>query len=316
MRQITIILAALALMGSQIACCAIPVRRVPDIELPDVDIEIPDIDIEVPTFEAGEMQDVSKEISLAGAELATIEVKFGAGKLSVETGAAGQRFSGRFRYNVERWEPEVTYEGDVLTIRQGGTEEDWGIPTGDVHNEWELAFPPDVPLEMDFKVGAGQGALNLTGLQLEGLDIDIGAGDFDVRFDEPNQARMSRLTLDTGASRLEMTGIGNAGPARMTVQGGVGDITLDFTGNWPTDWNNTHSAEVEITTGVGSVTLNLPDDVGVRVETKGGLTDVDVSGFRRTGDAYVNDAFGETETELHIQVTTGIGSLRLLEVSN
>jgi len=56
--------------------------------------------------------------------------------------------------------------------------------------------------------------------------------------------------------------------------------------------------------------------VGVQVEMEGGLTNVEVSGLRRTDDAYVNDAFGEAETELHIQVTAGIGNIRLIEVSN
>ena len=121
---------------------------------------------------------------------------------------------------------------------------------------------------------------------------------------------MSHLTLDAGASTLEVIGIGHAGPEQMRVQGGVGGITLDFTGAWP------RSAEVQVTAGVGLVTLRLPDDVGVRVETQGGLSSVEVSGLQQEGDAYVNDAFGEAETELYIRVTTGIGSLRLIEVSN
>jgi len=204
----------------------------------------------------------------------------------------------------------VTYEDDVLTIEQGGTEEEWGIPTGNVRNEWELEFSPEIPLEMDLKVGAGDGELDLTGLQLAGLDLDVGAGDFEVRFDEPNEADMSHLTLDAGASRLEVIGIGHAGPEQVNVQGGIGDMTLDLTGAWP------GSADVKITAGVGSVTLRLPDDVGVRVETEGGLTNVDASGLRRKGDAYVNDAFGEADTELRIQITTGVGSIRLIEVSN
>ena len=298
MRQIMIIVAALLLLGSQMACC--------NITLP----QLPDVEINVPTIEVGDVQDEREAIPLSGAESATVEVVFGAGKLEIEAGTSDQLFSGRFRYNVERWAPEVTYEDDVLTIEQGGTEEDWGIPTGNVRNEWELEFSPEIPLEMDLKVGAGDGELDLTGLQLAGLDLDVGAGDFEVRFDEPNEADMSHLTLDAGASRLEVTGIGHAGPEQVNVQGGIGDMTLDLTGAWP------GSADVKITAGVGSVTLRLPDDVGVRVETEGGLTSVDASGLRRTGDAYVNDAFGETDTELRVQITAGVGSIRLVEVSN
>jgi hypothetical protein len=73
---------------------------------------------------------------------------------------------------------------------------------------------------------------------------------------------------------------------------------------------------VHVTAGVGSLTLRLPDNVGVQVETEGGLTNLDAPDLQRVGDAYVNDAFGEAEIELHIQVTTGIGNIKLVEVSN
>ena len=297
MKRFTITLVTLLLLGSTLAC---------NITVPAV----PTIEINVPTLEVGEMEDERQTIPLTGTAPATVEIIFGAGELDIEAGISDQLFSGHFRYNVERWAPEVTYENDVLTIKQGGIEEEGGIPTGLTHNEWKLEFSPEIPLEMDFKIGAGKGELDLTGLQLTALDLDLGAGDFEVRFDEPNKAKMSHLTLDAGASKLEVIGIGHAGPEQMRVQGGVGGITLDFTGAWP------RSAEVQVTAGVGLVTLRLPDDVGVRVETQGGLSSVEVSGLQQEGDAYVNDAFGEAETELYIQVTTGIGSLRLIEVSN
>jgi hypothetical protein len=296
MKHILIIVAALSLVGSSIACCTIP--------------QLPEIEINVPTIEVGELQNQREEIPLAGAESATVEVLFGAGELEVEAGVSDQLLSAQFRYNVPQWEPEVTFSDGALRIEQGDMKEDWGVPTGNTHNEWKLEFSPEIPLEMNFDVGAGNGKFDLTGLQVSGLELDLGAGDYEVRFEEPNEAAMDELRLDTGASKLDIVGIGNAGPERVTVNGGVGDLTLDLTGAW------SNSADVEITAGIGSITLRLPDDVGVRVETEGGLTNVESGGLRRSGDAYVNDAFGEAELELLLHVTTGIGNLRLVEVSN
>lgn len=298
MKYFTLILAVLVLLGSQLACCQ---------------ITLPSINIDVPSIKVGEMQDEWEEIPLKGAESATVEILFGAGELEIKAGdpETDQLFSGHFRYNVEEWEPKVTREGNVLTIEQGSIKDrDWGVPTETVRNKWELEFSPQIPLEMNLKAGAGEGKLDFTGLQLAELDLDMGAGDLEVRFDEPNEAKMSRLTLNTGASKLEVIGIGNAGPEEMKVQSGAGDITLDFTGAWP------RSADVEVTAGAGSITLRLPDDVGVRVKVEGGLSSVSVSGLDREGDAYFNDAFGDTETELHIQVTVGVGSISLIEVPN
>jgi hypothetical protein len=299
MKQVTIILAAFLLLGSQLACCRIT--------MPNIEINVP---VDVATIEVGEMQDEHETVPLGDAASASVEIFFGAGELEIEAGTSDELFSGHFRYNVERWKPEVAYEDGALTVEQGGSEDDWGIPTGNTHNEWKLEFSPEVPLTMDLSVGAGDGELDFTGLQLEALNLDVGAGDFEVRFGEPNEAEMDHLTVDAGASKLEVRGIGNAGPERMKVQGGVGDITLDLTGDWP------RSADVEIVAGVGLLTLRLPDDVGVEVEIEGGLSSVNASGLRRQGDAYVNDAFGEADTELRIQVTTGIGALRLIEVAD
>ncbi len=296
MKYMILVLAALLLIGSSLACCVMP--------------EIPDIEINVPTIEVGEMESTREEIPLSGAESANVDVRFAAGELEIDAGDSEQLFSGHFRYNVPQWKPQVSYEDNSLFVEQGGMGEDWGVPTGNTRNEWELEFSPDIPLSMNIDVGAGDGRLDFTGLQLTELDLEMGAGNFDIRFDEPNQVAMNDFSLDTGAAKLDVRGIGNASPEQMTVNGGVGEITLDFTGDWA------NSSDVKITAGVGALTLRLPDDIGVRVETEGGLTNVESDGFQRQGDAYVNDVFGEAEVELHINVTTGIGNLRLIEVFN
>jgi hypothetical protein len=292
MKRITIALAALLLMGNTLACCC----------LFPTNIQVNT----GPTLEIGELQEKKESIPIDGAESVAVDILFGAGEMEISAGDPDQLFSGRFLYNVDEWEPEVTYKDGRLVIRQGDGDESWGWPDEDAaRNEWKLAFSPEVPLEMDIKTGAGQGDLDLTGLQREELDIDLGAGDFSVVFNAPNPAQMSRFTLDVGAASLEIAGVGNASPQDMIVQGGVGEITLDLTG----DWDN--SADIEVTAGVGRLKLRLPDDVGVRVEVKGGLSNVEASGLRRSGGAYVNDAYGEAEIELSIEVTTGIGQVDL-----
>ena len=298
MKKFMLILAVLLLFGGQIACSISPPP-------------IPTIEINIPTIEVGEMQHKQETIPLEGADSATVAVVFGAGDLNITAGEdADQLLSGDFYYNVADWEPQVYYLNGLLTIEQGESVKDWGFPTGDAHNEWQLSFSPTAALAVDIKAGAGKGDLDFTGLQLTRLNLDLGAGNFDVRFGEPNQADMSNLKLNAGTSKLEVSGIGYASPKEMHVQGGVGDIDLDLSGPWA------RSADVWVTAGVGAVTMRLPADVGVQVEVEGGVSSVDVSGFHLTDGAYVNDAWGKAEIELHIYATTGIGSLHLIEVSN
>jgi hypothetical protein len=292
MKRIAIALTALMLMGSSLACCCtfpigIPINT-------------------GPTIEVGEIVEKEESVPLDGTESVAVDILFGAGELEIVAGESDQLFSGRFLYNVEEWEPEITHSDGRLVIQQGDEEDSWGWPGEDAaRNEWKLAFSPEVPFEMDIKIGAGQGELDLTDLQLEELDIDLGAGDFSVQFNAPNQVQMRRFTLDVGAANLEIEGVGNASPEDMIIQGGAGKIALDLTGDWA------NSADIEVTSGVGQLELRLPDDVGARVKVEGGLSNVEASGLSRSGDAYINDAYGEAEIELNIEVTTGVGQVDL-----
>lgn len=63
--------------------------------------------------------------------------------------------------------------------------------------------------------------------------------------------------------------------------------------------------------GVGGLKLTLPRDVGVRVDVEKCLSGVDASGFSREGDAYVNDAYGESDLTLFIDLKVGLGGVEL-----
>jgi hypothetical protein len=292
MHRTTIILTALALMGSTLACCCIFPANINIDGGPIVDV--------------GETQEHKERVPLGEATSVAVDILFGAGELEMSAGDADDLLQGIFLYNVDDWQPQVSYTDDRLAIRQGNDEELRGWPGDEgIRNEWDLKFSPEAVLDMDIKAGAGEGTLDLTGLQIERLDVDLAAGEFTINFDEPNAAEMNRFTLDTGAARLEIDGVGNASPNELVVQGGAGEITLDLTGDW------THSADVKVTAGVGQITLRLPGDVSVRVDVEGGLTNVESSGLKRLGGDYVNDAYDEAEIELDIVVTTGIGQVDL-----
>lgn len=293
MKRLAILSAAIALSAATLACTITP--------------RMPDININVPTIEVSDVKEQRHTTPLPAQESADVNVTFGAGRLEIEAGLPDNLLTGVFSYNVEQWEPEITQTEDELTIKQGGNRDNWGIPSGNVRNRWELTFSPRIILAMNVRAGAGEGELDFTGLKVSELDVDVGAGDFVLRFDEPNAVPMDHMTVDTGASKVEVLGVGNASPERARIQGGVGDIALDLTGAWA------RSADVTIRAGAGALRLTLPADVGVEVDTKGGLTNVEAYGLRQMGSTYTNDAFGEAEVELHVSILTGIGNVRLME---
>jgi hypothetical protein len=269
------------------------------IEIPN--IEIPDIDI--PELEVGQVEEYREQIPLEDTDEARVSIRFGAGDITLAAGDPDQLFEGTFRTNVAVWAPEVSWEDGRLRIEQGHSE---GIPiTDDVENDWELYFSPEPALDMDLEFGASDGELDFTGLALTDLSLGTGASDLNVYFNAPNPVDMSELQIRAGAADLLVEGIGNASPDRVRVDGGVGDLTFDFMGDW------TKSTDVNIRAGASAVTLRFPRNVGVKVQIEGlGSVDADAD-FSRSGDTYTNSAFGEADLEIVVDLSVGVGDVNL-----
>lgn len=238
--------------------------------------------IGIDTVTVGEIQTQSTSINPEDADQVRVILKMGAGELKIDNGADGL-MEADFTFNVDAWDPIVTYnvtggEGR-LTVEQPRTDE-LSVGTG-FHNEWDIRFGDRVPLDMRIECGAGEQDIDLAGLPITELDMKLGAGDVDVNLSD--NETLTRLEFDIGAGNV--------------------DINLD--GPW------TNDVEVDIQGGVGQTKLRLPRDIGVRVNVTKGIGDVDASGLYRDGNAYVNEAYGESDVTLEIDMQAGIGRVEL-----
>jgi hypothetical protein len=115
------------------------------------------------------------------------------------------------------------------------------------------------------------------------LMVQVGAGESD-------------LDLDS----LTLTGV--------DLQMGAGKTTVDLSGDY------TQSFDATIEGGVGEATVLLPSKVGVKAKAEGGLGTINAKGLKKAGDSYVNDAYGESDTNLNIDVKGGVGEINLKAV--
>lgn len=288
MRKTVSIWPVLFLVLSSLACTI----TVPGISLP-----------EVPTLEVGPMQEYREEIPLGSTTAAQVEITLGMGELTLTAGEPDLLFSGLFRTNVSAWKPEVTWKDGVLRVAQPDIR---GVPAAGAENDWDLALAPRIPMSLKLRVGAAKGRLSLGGLALTDFSLETGASDLVVRWDVPNAVPMDRLLLRAGAANGEVRGIGYARPRDVQVEGGVGNLTLDFTGPWA------DSARVKVTAGVGALTLRFPKDVGVRVVVEGGMSNVTTTGdWRLSEGAYLNEAYGRAGATLEVTLIAGVGGVTL-----
>jgi hypothetical protein len=228
---------------------------------------------------------MSESIEQGDTESVQVEINMPAGELDI-SGGANELLEADFTYNVAELKPEVEYSGGMLTVRNPDVDIRVGSwwDLDDYRYEWDLRFNDNVPMEMSIDVGAGSSDLELGSLSLTTLDIETGAGE--VKMDLSDSSSLTRLD----------------------VEAGIGQVTEDLTGTWQDD------LDVNINSGVGELTLRLPRSACVRVDVEGGLSDVKTHGLTKDGNDYVNDACGESEVTLRIDIIAGVGDINL-EVS-
>lgn len=237
----------------------------------------------------------------------TVILNMGAGRLDL-TGGSESLLSGEIQYNVAEWKPTVTNAAGLVTVTQGDSGDNVGIPESgaQVVNEWNLKLG-STPMNLTVNAGAYDGVLDLSGVPLQALSINDGASKSEVRFDSLNPEVMETLSYKTGASTVKLTGLANANFTTLTFDGGAGDYTLDFSGALQQD------ATVKITTGVSNVRLVVPAGMTVQVQVEGAISNVNTEGTWTVNDKdYAVAGSGPTLT---ITVQMGVGNLTLVSES-
>ena len=175
---------------------------------------------------------------------------------------------------------------------------------------WKLELPERLPMikadpiRLRLTGGAYEGSLDLGGLALTDLYVSDGAASVKVDFSSPNAASMSSLRYETGASTVELLNLANANFASMNFRSGAGTYTLDFGGTLQRD------ADVDVESGLSTLTIVVPEGTAAVVEISGGLSSVNASGAWATRDSARFELEGQGPV-LRIDITMGAGTVNL-----
>jgi predicted membrane protein len=112
----------------------------------------------------------------------------------------------------------------------------------------------------------------------------------------------TQLKMGAGESDLDLDSLALTG---VDLQMGAGKTTVDLTGDYA------QSFDASIQGGVGEATVLLPSEVGVKAKAEGGPGKINAEGLKRVGNSYVNDAYGESDVNLSVDVQGGIGQINL-----
>ena len=252
-------------------------------------------------------QTLSLNRGMASEQQMRVDVEYGAGRLSVAAGTTEQLYQARLRYDASAFEPVTSYSDGQLQIGMKDAElRGRKLEAGSL----DLQLNPNVALDLDLAFGAAEAKIDLGGLRVRSLEISTGASKTDLAFSQLNPIAAERVVLQVGAAQFIATGLGNANTGRLSVEGGVGDIDLDFTGALTSDMN------ISVEMGLGHLTLRLPREVGVRIQKDGILSSIKGAALVQRGNVYYSPDYDSAERRLHFDIDAAFNAISVILVDN
>jgi hypothetical protein len=257
---------------------------------------------------ASDWQTLSSQRQVAGEDDLNMNIEYAAGRFSVAAAEPQTLYAVDMRYDANIYRPATSYDRGRLRLRLEGSGSVRGRNLGDGY--LRLGVNPEIPATLDLRFGAVLAELELGGLLLRRVALQTGASETRITVGEPNRIAAEAVRIEAGAARLQARQIGNLNAGSLSVSGGVGDILLDFTGDWQQDMN------ASIDMGLGALTLELPRGLGVRVARSGALSGFDGQELIRRGNVYYSESWDAAAHKLDINLNTAVGRVRVVWVDD
>lgn len=242
----------------------------------------------------------------AGEQVLRAELDLKVGDLRVSPGSPHQIYDLELRYNERFFRPVVDFrrddaEGELSVGFEGeGRSSFRRMADNLIH----LRVSPEAALVLTANTGVGSSTFDLTGLKLQSINLQTGVGETKLSMLQPNRGTCDRVEITAGVGEFELIGLGNLAFQNFRFRGGVGESTLDFSG----DWNQIGEIRVEV--GVGEVTLRIPRSIGAEIRmNKGFFSDADLPEFRKEGNTYFSDNLERVDKVIRFRVQAGIGGV-------
>lgn len=277
------------------------------------------------TLYAQRMSTFSEEEELTDQKSLEIKLSLNGGKVWFTKSPYDKLFTIEVEYNSEEMWPKYKYDEDdnsvYFSLKSKNDdfdddvfdfdfdEDDISIGLSSVKKtSWDLKFTDKVPLDINISLGATKGNFDFTGMMIKNLEIVAGASKTFISFDEPNSVRMEEFRLSLGLAKFRGKHLLNANFEEMSIEGGIGKSTLDFTGEVVS------KSFVKIDLGISSTTIILPRNIGVKVYAEVSiLTSFDTNDLIEVDDdVYESPNWGTTDGELVIDIEASIGFVEFI----
>jgi hypothetical protein len=165
-----------------------------------------------------------------------------------------------------------------------------------------VLIPAGVPIDLTLRVGMGESRIDLGGLTLSDLGVDLSMGNHLLDFKEPVVGGLRRVRLNASMGNISVDNLGNARADAIEASGNMGNFTADLGGAWQPEAD----AELNFTQSMGQLTLQVPNSVRLDaniISSEGGRP------TRSNNDEETKDPKAPT---LKVRMSTSMGEGRVV----
>jgi hypothetical protein len=232
-----------------------------------------------------------------------------AGEVRMSRGQSEDELRVHLRYSKKEFRHAFRFNerDNFLEIRFD--KEGWFDHKGDrMTAELEIELPRDATLRADCKIKAGEVDMQLGGLRLADFALSVTAGSVNIDFDQPNRVEMEALTLNTKIGESRFRQLGNARFRDADLNGGIGEMTIDFSGAMLSE------AVARVDLDIGETVIILPQDTGTKLAVSKFLflSHIDLPfNLHKEGRYYYTENYREDDRGFQLRISSGIGELRV-----
>lgn len=233
-----------------------------------------------------------------------VNISYGGGHMTLSPADPGVLYNLELEYDANTTTPVYNYSDAGGRGRlEFQMESHRGIHKVD---RLDLTLTDGLPLDLQLKTGVSESKVDLSGMQVQRLNVAGGVGQTVLSFTKANPIVCEQIRIQSGVGEFKVVGLGNANPDRLLFEGGIGSAHLDLTGLWK------RNAELEMRLGIGEVTLVAPQEIGIEIEGhKGFLSSMHLTDFDKYNDRYRSRNYSKAQYRLVVRINTGIGSLHV-----
>ena len=122
------------------------------------------------------------------------------------------------------------------------------------NNSVTVKLPKDLLFQIKGNFSKGSHELDLSGLAVNGIDVESSMGELDIRMEEPNQVAMDKMQVDGSMGEVNVYDIQNYGFKQGRIKGNMGEFRVHSSAMLEEDMN------LFVKVSMGTARINIPEN--------------------------------------------------------